>query len=160
MNDALEDFRQTIEEAAARLLSMTEAESETRRALDKWSAKEIVGHLVDSAANNHARFVMAQFKDDLLFGGYEQEKWVAAQCYQLESWPALVNLWKLYNLHLRHVVSCIPEDKLKQSSKEHSLHRIAWKLVDEREPATLEYLIRDYIEHLKHHLQQIFGADK
>lgn len=156
--DMLEDMRSTIVDASVRLLSITEAESEARRATGKWSAKEILGHLIDSAANNHARFVTAQLKDDLVFNGYDQEAWVATERYHQSSWPALVTLWKFYNLHLLHVVSSIPEDKLRQPRREHNLNSIAWKLVDEGEPATLEYLIRDYVEHMKHHLRQIPGT--
>ena len=157
MKDALEDFGRTIEEGAARLLSIPETESETRKAEGKWSVKETLGHLIDSAANNHARFVTGQLKDDMVFNGYEQEAWVALQHYQQASWHALVNLWKAYNLHLLHVASNIPPERLKQSCHPHTLHKISFQLVDEKEPATLEYLIRDYIEHMKHHLNQIFG---
>src|SRR5215210_5793634 len=159
MDDALEDLRLTIESAAERLRSLTEAESEARRAEGKWSPKEIVGHLIDSAANNHQRFVRAQFQDDLVFPGYEQENWVAAQHYQRASWPHLVELWKMYNMHLLHMVSHIPDEKLARLRHAHSLDKIAWKLVSETEPTTLEYLIRDYIGHLKHHLGQIFAVD-
>jgi hypothetical protein len=157
MKDALEDFRMAIETGAERLLSLSEAESEARRAPEKWSAKEIVGHLIDSAANNHQRFVRAQFQDNLIFPGYAQEEWVAAQHYQQASWPQLVELWKAYNLHLLHAVSHIPAQHLGKLHREHSLHKIAWKLLSENEPATLEYLIRDYIGHMKHHLRQIFA---
>ena len=159
MKDALEDFRRTVEDAADALLALTEAQSERRPAPGKWSAKEVVGHLIDSAANNHQRFVRAQFQDDLVFPGYEQEEWNAAQHYREESWPRLVELWRLYNLHLLHVVSHITEEELRRPRHPHTLHRIAWRLVAEGEPATLEYLIRDYIEHLKHHLGQIVHAD-
>ncbi len=159
MKDELEDFRHTIEETSERLLSMTEAESEMRRADGKWSAKEIMGHLIDSAANNHSRFVTGQLKDNLIFSGYKQEEWVAVQQYQQASWATLVNLWKFYNLHLLHVAACIPEEKLKQPCQVHSLNKIAWKLVDEGEVATLEYLILDYIAHLKNHLRQIFDPE-
>lgn len=159
MDDALEDFRLTIESAAERLRAMTEAQSEQRRAPAKWSPKEIVGHLIDSAANNHQRFVRAQFQNDLVFPGYEQERWVAAQRYQQASWPHLIELWKMYNLHLLHLVSHIPEHTLGRLHHEHSLHKIAWRLVSESEATTLEYLIRDYIGHMKHHLSQIFADD-
>lgn len=158
MGGVLEDMRSTIEDASVRLLSITELESEARRQTGKWSAKEILGHLIDSAANNHARFVTAQLKDDLVFDGYDQEAWVETERYHQSSWLALVTLWKFYNLHLLHVVSSIPEDKLRQPRRKHSLNSIAWKIVDEGEPTTLEYLIRDYVDHMKHHLQQISGA--
>jgi DinB superfamily len=155
MKEALEDFRRTVEEAAGRLLAMSEGESEVRRAAEGWSAKETVGHLIDSAANNHQRFVRAQFKDDLVFDGYVQDEWIAAQHYQQEPWPRLVELWRLYNLHLCHVAAHAPESELKRPRRPHSLDRISFVLVEAGEPATLEYLIRDYVAHLKHHLGQI-----
>lgn len=158
MKDALEDFEHTLKTALARLLSMTESESEIRRAPGKWSPKEIIGHLIDSAANNHQRFVRAQFTDDLVFPGYEQDQWVAVQHYQQEHWPSLIQLWLSYNHHLLHLIAHIPEAKLKQVRREHNLDRIAWQTVSRDEPTTLEYFIRDYIAHLKHHLQQIFGT--
>lgn len=160
MKDALEDFQNTLDAAEARLLALTEDESEARSAPGSWSPKEILGHLVDSAANNHQRFVRAQFTDELIFPGYEQQEWVAVQHYQQESWPLLIRLWLSYNRHLLHLVSHIPESKLRQSRSEHNLDRIAWRTVSKTEPVTLEYFIRDYINHLKHHLQQIFDMEK
>ena len=156
MKDVLEDFRRTIDEAAARLHALDEAEARTARGAGAWTPKEIVGHLIDSAANNHGRFVRAQFTDDLDFPGYEQEEWVRAQRYNEEPWPPLVELWKNYNLHLLHVMACAPEDALKRPRARHTLDRIASQKVDADQPATLEYLMRDYIEHLKSHLGQIF----
>ncbi|MDQ3805258.1 MAG: DinB family protein [Acidobacteriota bacterium] len=155
MKDVVEEFERTVEEAARRLLALGEAESGRRPAGGGWSAKETVGHLIDSAANNHQRFVRAQARDDLVFDGYEQDAWIAAQHYQDAPWGRLVELWRLYNLHLAHVVARVPEGELRRPRHPHSLHRIAFRLVDEAEPATLEYLIRDYVEHLKHHLKQI-----
>jgi hypothetical protein len=64
----------------------------------------------------------------------------------------------MYNLHLLHLISHIPEQKLCRPHHAHSLNKIAWKLLSETEPATLEYLIHDYIGHLKHHLGQIFAG--
>ncbi len=158
MLDALEDFRETVEAGATRLLLINEERSEQRSSDGKWSAKEIIGHLIDSAANNHQRFVRAQFTDDLVFPGYAQAEWVQAQGYQRESWPQLVGFWQAYNQHLHHIISCLPEEQLKKLRAPHSLQQIAWKTVSAQQPVTLEYLIRDYIAHLKHHLDQIFNA--
>jgi uncharacterized damage-inducible protein DinB len=155
MRDAVEDLRRTVEEAAARLLSMSEAESEARAAGGAWSAKETLGHLVDSAANNHRRFVLARLGGGFVFEGYDQDGWVGAQQYQRASWPQLVALWRLYNLHLCHVIGCAEEEELRRPRHPHSLDRIAWRRVAAAEPATLEYLFRDYVGHLKHHLAQI-----
>lgn len=159
MEDVLEDFVRTIEEASARLLSITEAESRAPLAEEKWSAKETLGHLIDSAANNHQRFVRAQLKADLVFQGYEQEDWVRVQAYQEEPWPLLVNLWKFYNLHLAHVCRHAPESERLRARREHNLHEIGWAPVSAGEPATLEHLMRDYVGHLKNHLRQIFGEE-
>ena len=157
MDQWLEDFKQTIDSASRRLLQVTEAQSEQPRAEEHWSSKQIIGHLIDSAANNHARFVLAQIKDDLVFPGYEQDQWVQVQHYQQASWPQLVELWRAYNLHILHVMSCVPQEKLMNRCIRHSLHKIAFETVSESDPVTLEYLMKDYVVHLKHHLSQIFG---
>jgi hypothetical protein len=159
MEDVLEDFRRTVEEASARLLSMPEAEAAARPAEGKWSAKEVIGHLIDSAANNHQRFVRAQSQDNLVFPGYAQEEWVRTQGYQDESWPLLVNLWRFYNLHLVHVCAHAPEAERLRERREHNLHEIGFAPVSSDEPATLEHLMRDYVGHLKHHLRQILVED-
>ena len=161
MNEWLEEFRETIESAALRLLQISEAQSEQPQAEEHWSAKQIIGHLIDSATNNHARFVLAQIKDDLVFPGYDQNSWVTIQHYQQAPWPRLVDLWRAYNLHLLHVMAFTPADQLTKRCVQHSLQTIAFETVTESEPATLEYLMKDYVVHLKHHLSQIFdnGAD-
>lgn len=157
MEDFLEDFRQTIDDSAARLLALSSSESQTPPAAGKWSPREVIGHLIDSASNNHQRFVRAQFTDDLEFNGYEQAEWVSVQGYREESWEQLVQLWKLYNLHLLHLVSRIPDELLTKQRRRHNLHQLAWQSVPVEQPATLEYFIRDYVGHLKHHLRQISG---
>ena len=157
MDQWLEDFKETIEAATPRLRQLSESRSEAALSAEGWSAKQTIGHLIDSAANNHARFVLAQLKDDLLFAGYEQDGWVRVQQYQTASWSELVELWRAYNLHLLHVMSCAPQEKLRNRCTQHSLQTIAFETVSESEPVTLEYLMKDYVVHLKHHLSQIFG---
>ncbi len=125
----------------------------------KWSHKEIVGHLIDSASNNHQRFVRAQYTSDLVCPSYEQDVWVTAQKYDDESWPDLVHLWAAYNLHLAHIISVMPEDALMRVRQEHNLDQIAWKTVAKNTPTTLEYFVRDYAGHMRHHLRQILGDD-
>lgn len=155
MRDFVDDFRETIATAAESLLRLSDADSERSPAAGKWSPKQIIGHLIDSAANNHARFVRAQLNDDLIFPGYEQEEWVSRQKYQRESWPDLVNLWRLYNLHIAHLMHHVPDELLTKPRARHNLNEIAWKTVPQTESVTLEYFMRDYVAHLKNHLQQI-----
>ena len=153
----LDDFRNTIVSATTRLRNIPETQSGQKSSPDDWSAKETIGHLIDSAANNHQRFVRAQFTDDLVLPGYEQDQWVSSQKYRDESWSEVIQLWSSYNLHLVHVASAIPEDVLTKPRLHHTLDQIAFNLVDKNDPATLEYLIRDYLDHLRHHLDQIFA---
>ena len=155
MEDLIADFRRTVEDAARRMLAISEEESGAPRAQGKWSRKEIVGHLIDSASNNHQRFVRAQFTDHLVFPGYEQESWVRAQGYKDEPWPLLVELWRSFNLHLAHVMERAPESARLDARERHNLGEIGWIKIGEGEPATLEYLMRDYVSHLKNHLRQI-----
>lgn len=159
MKDELEDFRLTIERGAARLRLISESESLAPLSDGKWSAKEVIGHLIDSASHNHQRFVRAQLEDEMVFPTYEQEEWVRVQRYQEESWPLLVQLWESYNLHLLHVISWASVETCERKRTRHNLHRIAWRTVPESEPVTLRYFMLDYIGHLKNHLRQIFKED-
>ena len=157
MKKWLNDFKETIGSASDRLKNISEAESAEPRAEDHWSSKQIIGHLIDSAANNHARFVVGQLKNDLIFPGYDQNGWVETNHYQERPWSELIELWRAYNLHLHHVMSNADEAKLNTPRTLHSLQEIAFKTVPQSEPVTLEYLMKDYVDHLKHHLAQVFG---
>lgn len=131
---------------------------------DKWSAKQIIGHLIDSANNNHRRFVKAQYQNNLIFIGYEQESWVEVQDYQNLDWLYLLEMWKTYNLFICRIIENISEDKLNKMTTEHNYHNMAWgKDKDsfplEGEPSNLAFLIEDYIGHLKHHITQIKEMD-
>jgi hypothetical protein len=157
MQEFLEDFRQTIGAASEQLMQISAEQSQLPRAAGKWSPKEIIGHLIDSASNNHQRFVRAQFSDDLIFAGYEQEGWVRVQNYQGEPWSELVQLWKLYNQHILHLMSLIPEETCLKLRYKHNLHQIASDTLTEDEPVTLDWFMRDYVDHMKKHLKQILG---
>jgi len=153
----LDEFRNTLVTATARLCEISEEQSRKKSSSDDWAPIEVLGHLIDSAANNHQRFVRAQFTDDLVFPGYDQDQWISSQRYRDESWRDVLQLWSSYNQHLLHVVSVITQDVLIKPRSRHTLDEIAFNLVDKNEPATLEYLIRDYLDHLRYHLDQIFN---
>jgi hypothetical protein len=155
MEQWLEDFKRTIETTSPQLLKLTEADAEKPRAEEHWSSKQILGHLIDSAANNHARFVLGQLKDDLLFPGYDQDGWVKTNHYQEAAWAQLVDLWRSYNLHLVHLMAHADKEKMNTPCTLHTLPEIAFRTVPQSEPVTLEYLMQDYVVHLKHHLNQI-----
>ena len=154
----LADFRGTVDAAAARLLALTPDQAAARPAPDKWSPKEIIGHLIDSASNNHGRFVRAQLKDDLIFDGYEQADWVRIQGYQERNWADLVRLWKALNDHIAHVMEFAGTEAVTRRRARHNLDALAWQPLSVGQPATLEYFMRDYVGHLKHHLRQALAA--
>src|SRR3954454_25364644 len=112
MQTAASALRERVASAAAWLRAIPEAEAALKPAPEKWSKKEILGHLIDSAANNHQRFVRAQLQDELTFPKYEQEGWARCQDYASADWPLLIELWSAYNRHLALVVERIPPAKL------------------------------------------------
>ena len=144
MQETLRRLDETLRHYYPRLAAVGEAASLERPAGMKWSRKEILGHLVDSASNNHQRFVRAQLSPDITFPPYDQESWISVQGYDERPWGEIVLLWRSYNLHLLHVMSRVPPGKL--------AHRC---VVREDEPTTLGDHMTDYVEHLVHHLDQI-----
>ncbi len=155
MPDYAADLRATVISASASLAAMTDEAAGRRPAPGKWSPKEIIGHLVDSAANNHQRFVRAQLQDDLIFPGYAQDDWVRVQGYQGAPWQDLVALWQFYNLHIARVIEAMPDEVRLRERRRHNLDELAWQPVSAGAPATLDYFMRDYVLHLHHHLRQI-----
>jgi DinB family protein len=148
----------SVERARPRLAKIDEALSARHPAPGKWSPREIIGHLIDSAQNNHGRFVRAQLSDDLVFPGYAQNEWVRLQGYNERDWSELVELWARYNVHISHVIERTPSEIATRPRRKHNLHEVAWKTVPADEPATLAYFMADYVGHLEHHLRQIWAA--
>lgn len=153
--DSADRLRKIVHDVTPILYARSEEEVDARSAPDGWNARQVIGHLIDSASNNHQRFVRAQFSDELVFPGYDGEQWVAVQRYADAEWSTLVALWASFNQHIAHVVANVPDSLLQQPRRKHNLHELAWKRVPETEPATLGYFIADYVGHLEHHLEQI-----
>ena len=133
--------------AAAKLAAMTDREAAGRPAPGTWCPKEVVGHLLDSAANNHHRFVRGQLAPELQFPGYEQERWVAAQGYAEAPWGELVELWRLENRRLASVIRRIPAEKLSTPCR-----------IGSGNAVSLGWIVEDYLRHVEHHLEQIKPA--
>ena len=109
----------------------------------KWSKKEIIGHLIDSATNNHQRFVRGQF-EDVPHIVYDQNQWNACSYYQLMDGQQVITFWTAYNKHLLELIQRIPTDKLHREVNSGDAHS-----------HTISYLINDYVAHLEHHLRQV-----
>jgi hypothetical protein len=157
MQDYVRDLVDTVNEAEPALLALGDAASARRPAPGKWSPREIIGHLIDSASNNHRRFVVAPSVGHLVFDGYDQDEWVAAGCYQDAPWSELVTLWAAFNRQLARVMVSAPLDDLTRPRARHNLHELAWQPCPADRPATLDEFMRDYVAHLQHHLQQVLG---
>jgi hypothetical protein len=138
------ELRAEAESAAACLRRRSEAEVSADRGPGKWVQKQVLGHLIDSAANNHQRFVRARFAGPFTWPGYDQEAWVAVHRYHERPWLELVELWTLLNRHLAEAIESLPEATLQTSC-----------IIGDREPLTLEWWIRDYLRHMRHHLRDI-----
>ena len=143
--EAAIELDRTLEASRTRLLAITGHATDERPG-GKWSRKEILGHLIDSAANNHQRFVRLQHEKVLVLPSYQQEEWVRTQNYAARGWRDLVELWLAYNRHLAHVI--------RHADASTAGH--IWK--GPAGDVDLQFLIEDYLRHLRHHLEQIFAA--
>ena len=161
--DFIRDLERTIDDATPWLEGRPEATVTWRPKPGAWSTKEIMGHLIDSAANNHQRFVRANSQDDLVFPGYAQDDWVRLQGYATAPWAEIVTLWQAYNRHLVRVMDAVPADVRYRKHTRHNMDQLGWQLYAADEPAALNDLMRDYVAHLEHHLSQVrdrvTGAD-
>jgi hypothetical protein len=150
LNKIAEQLLKDITNASEQFKGISEKEWSYKPAPGKWSKKEILGHLIDSAANNHLRFVRAQLAEkEFISHSYEQDFFVASQHYQQRSTAELIQLWLAYNHHLSHVIKHIDTSKLNITCK-----------IGTNEPVTLSFIINDYVTHLEHHLSQILSDDK
>lgn len=145
-NRVASELESTVNEAYPQLMGLPKASIEARPKPGGWSVKEILGHLIDSASNNHQRFVRLQVEDDLVFPNYSQDNdaWVSIQGYQQASWDDLAALWRSYNMQLARIIRTVSEECIDHK----------W-IVDPSTSITLGELMIDYLPHLKGHLQQI-----
>lgn len=144
MHEALQRFETILRDAPSRLQALGEEEAARGRAGREWTPKQELGHLIDSAANNHQRFVRAQLKVRYDGPGYEQNEWVDRQGYAETPWTDLVHLWEAYNRHLLRVLRRIPEETWAHECR-----------IGGAEPVTLQFVAVDYVRHLQHHLDGI-----
>ena len=146
MNTTADRLARILAATPLRLADVSDADASRPPAPGHWSKKQILGHLIDSASNNHQRFVRAQLAASYEGPSYEQEGWVASQNYVTENWPDLVNLWLLYNRHLLHIISTVPETALPVPCA-----------IGGSAPVPLAEVMSSYVDHMEHHLAQILG---
>ncbi|MDO8368695.1 MAG: DinB family protein [Saprospiraceae bacterium] len=145
MNSIARHLLETIEKALSLLRQISDDSASAKLHPEKWSKKEILGHLIDSASNNQHKFVRTmQAENHVEFVGYAQNFWVEAQGYNTANWLEIIALWEYFNRHLAHIIQNTPPEKLENTIS-----------IDGSNPFTLAFIMADYGEHLKHHLKQI-----
>jgi len=136
-----------VDSAEALLRQVSEEESRKPVLAGGWSRRKVLGHLIDSASNNHQRFVRASLQDSLEFPAYYQNNWVQLQVPEEASWSLLTALWANYNRYIAHVIAHLPPSKLDVPCR-----------IGTSEAVTLGFLAEDYLRHMLHHLGQIGAA--
>ena len=144
MEKFAEELDDIIEKVEPQLQQLNDRAQEVKSSPAQWSKKEILGHLIDSAANNHQRFVRAVYNVADQFPTYDQIKWIEIQHYNEVPWGTLIAFWVAYNRHLSHLIACIPRDAESAPCN-----------IGGEEPASLKYIVEDYLNHMRHHLEDI-----
>jgi len=140
---SLQRLEELIQIIPPSLSAIPDEEFNRKPQLHKWSKKQILGHLIDSAANNHQRFVRIQYeKEPVIF--YDQDQWNLLNHHQDLDRMHLVEFWIVYNKHLVQLASKIGVQNLERKG-----------IGKDGEPKTLGWYIEDYVVHMEHHLRQI-----
>jgi len=147
MRDLSEKLLSVIDSTEPKLRAVAATESVQPILSGGWSRKQVLAHLIDSASNNHQRFVRASLQASLDFPGYDQDGNIRAQEPQEADWLLLVSLWASYNRYLAHVIARLPASKLETVCR-----------IGSNQPVTLSFIAEDYLVHLLHHLRQIGAA--
>jgi hypothetical protein len=142
--EALKEFRALINQVPLRLNQLPSSQVERKPSTSQWSPKEELGHLLDSAANNHQRIVRAQLEDKPKMPGYDGDAWVELHQYQQRNWQEMIALWRALNQQLLAAAEAAPDS--------------AWSrtcTIADSQPLTMKFVFEDYIAHMLHHLKHI-----
>jgi hypothetical protein len=133
-----------LEEVPERLGRMPLGKVDAKTAELTWSPKQELGHLLDSAANNHQRIVRAQIEQEPAMPGYNADEWVELHKYQDRDWQEMIGIWRALNMQLLVAAEAVPDT--------------AWErtcTIGDSMPLTLKFVFEDYLEHMMHHLQHM-----
>jgi DinB superfamily len=140
-------LRDLLDIVPSRLEQLPKDKLESKSTLAAWSPKQELGHLLDSAANNHQRIVRAQMEDKPAMPGYEQNRWVKIHAYERREWEELIETWQALNRQLLMAAYSVTESDWSRTLT-----------IADSEPVTLRFVLQDYLAHMLHHLKHI-GID-
>ncbi len=142
---SIKQLQELVDTIPGILKNIPDSEFSERPAPGKWSKKEILGHLIDSATNNHHRFVRAQF-EDMPTIDYNQDLWNNHSYHQQIDSHHLIAFWEMYNRHIMELIRQIPQDQIGKECRmsDGSIRSLSW-------------LLDDYVRHAEHHLRQIIA---
>lgn len=146
IQDAVFRLQYVLDTIPAKLHAIPKQRFSAKESPDKWSRQQIIGHLIDSAANNHQRFIRAQYEATPKIV-YDQNNWNTLNFYETADSALVINLWFSYNQHLLFVIKQIPDENLERLCD-----------VGNNQQVTLAFLIVDYVDHLEHHLKYVFSS--
>jgi hypothetical protein len=141
---ALKQLQTLLNQVPDRLGKIPSGKVGLKPAPAHWSPKDELGHLLDSAANNHQRIVRVQLENNPAMPGYDGERWVELHAYQSRDWSELINLWKALNTQLLAAAKAVPDSGWSRTCT-----------IADSKPLTLKFVFEDYVEHMMHHLQHI-----
>jgi len=139
----IEKLSELLDEVPGKLRHLSEEEISLKPRPEKWSKKEILGHMCDSCFNNLQRIIRVQY-EDRPFIMYNQDEWVKIQDYQNRSAKDVIDIWVCLHLQFIHVLKTFPKNHLES-------------IIDVGQEVTTRFVIMDYLDHQNHHLRQIFG---
>ena len=148
-------LRAAIDEGAALFDRASEDQTSRRPAPGSWCAREVIGHLIDSACNNQRRFVVNQRSERLAVDPYDQDAWVSASHHADTPAAELVETWRAYNRQIARIIEHTPDETLNQPRGAIAEYRFPYLGYHPSDSATLRDLIEDYVGHIQHHLRQI-----
>ena len=144
MKNVIHELREIVSDYSGKINALTDAEFSDKPLPDKWSRKEVIGHLVDSAQNNLRRFICGQYETPAPLIVYDQDFWVNANQYQNMDRQDIIQLWRLLNLRICAVLENMPEGNYGKECNTGTLRSIEW-------------LAADYVKHMKHHINQVIS---
>jgi len=147
MKNTINEINAIVQDFSDRMLDIPETEFSSRPRPEKWSQKEVVGHLIDSGQNNLRRFICGQYEATPPKIVYDQDFWVLANGYQEYNQKDIITLWKLTNGQISSVLTNMKSENRQKTARTSN---------DSDEEKTLEWLASDYVKHMQHHLNQIF----